>query len=168
MKFIRTIGNALDAAIAFLIRIGKWIAMASLVIVLILITVNTLGRYAFDTPVKGSEEVVELGMILIVFLALGYASTQGSDVSVTVLLSKFPVRARKTLQTVTYFLSACIVGAIAWRGVTGGLEMFHAHETTGVLLISIYPFRFLLALGAAVLCLKLMADFVKSLGGAKQ
>lgn len=163
MTLIRTIASVLNTIISYLIRVSKWIAMAALAAVMALITINTVVRYIFNSPIRGNEELVEIGMVFIVFLALGYASTQGSDVSVTVIVSKLPSLVKKVLQSLTYFLSLAIAGAISWRGITGGLEMWKAGQETGVLKILVSPFLFVLAFGSAVLCLKLLTDFIKSL-----
>ena len=154
---------ALNTLISYPIRVGKWVAAVALAMLVFVMTANSLARYVFNYPIKGAEEIVELMMIFIVFLFLAHASTQGSDIAVTLLVTKFSLRVRLVLQSIFYFFSAGIVGLIAWRGVLGGIEMWRHGEETGVLEIVIFPFLWVLAFGTAVLSLKLLLDLISLL-----
>jgi TRAP-type C4-dicarboxylate transport system permease small subunit len=153
----------LNTLISYPIRVGKWVAAVALAMMVIVMTANSVGRYVFSYPLKGAEEIVELMMIFIVFLFLAQASTQGSDVAVTFLVTKFSLRVRRVLRSIFYFFSAGIVGLIAWRGFLGGMEMWRHGEETGVLEIVIFPFFWVLAFGTAVLSLKLLLDLISLL-----
>lgn len=158
----------LNKIISYPIRVSKWVAAAALALLVFVMTANSVARYVFNYPIKGAEEIVELLMIFIVFLFLAHASTQGSDIAVTLLVTKFSPRVRLVLQSVFYFFSAGIVGLIAWRGVLGGVEMWNHGEETGVLGIVIFPFLWVLAFGMGMLFLKLLLDLISSLSNGKK
>jgi TRAP-type C4-dicarboxylate transport system permease small subunit len=170
MKLVEKTIHALDKLVSHISRANRWVAMVATVAMMFYVTVSTILRYAFRSPLKGTLEVVEFMMICIVFLALAYAATQGSIIAVTLFVLKLPQRARAVLGSITCVLSVGIVGLITWEGFLRGMSMLqHWGQESGVLGIPIFPFLFVVAFGAAVLCLRLIVDFLQSLSrGGKE
>ena len=58
-----------------------WSAQISsilLFVLVFLITLDVIGRYAFDSPIPGTFEVTEVLMVFIVFLAFAYTEMNSS------------------------------------------------------------------------------------------
>ena len=164
MKLIEKTIHALEKLVSPISRVNRWVAMAVTVAMMFYVTASTILRYAFRSPLKGTIEVVEFMMICMVFLGLAYAATHGSIVTITLFLKKLPQRIQAVVVSITCFLSVGIVALIAWEGFFRGMSMLqHWGQESAVLGIPLYPFLFVLAFGMAVLCLSLIADFLRSL-----
>ena len=158
------IARAIDRFVSPISRVSTWVAMAVVMGIMCFITVNVIMRYGFNFPIRGIGEVVEVMMVLLIFFALAYAAARGGNIAVTLVISRLPQRARVVFGIITCFLSVGVVGLISWRSIRGGIRMMlYWGEETAVWGIPIFPFRFALAFGITLLCLKLIADFVRSL-----
>ena len=94
--------------------------MTFVVVMMLTITVNVILRYAFQLPMRGIGEIVELMMVLLVFLALAYAAARGSNIAVTLVTSRLPKRPRVILGSITSFYA--VVNCIDFS--VRGAELF--------------------------------------------
>ena len=69
-------------------RIADSIGRAILALMVLLITADVIMRYFLDSPIKGSYELIQIMLAMIVFLGLAFMQTQKGHVSITLLTSK--------------------------------------------------------------------------------
>lgn len=94
------------------------VAAGALVIMMLLITIDSGGRYLFDRPLLGTQEFVEVYlMIAVVFLGMASLQAQHGNVSVEVLSRNFGPRLRRILNGVFLLLTLAVVSGIAWRAI---------------------------------------------------
>ncbi len=75
-----------------------------MVIMVGLIAVDVTGRYLFNSPIRGSYEIIEnYIMIFLVYFGLAYAYREGAHIRLTTLVDRFPSKARTG---VSYFVQA--------------------------------------------------------------
>ena len=129
----------------------------------LLITTDVVLRYFFNRPIKGSYELVEFMMILLVFLGLAYTQTKKGHISITLFTGKLSPAQLAVIQTATYLLCLCLFSIITWRAVVQA-EIFRiANDASGVLLIPKYPFMWVVFIGSGLLTLEFLKDFIHSL-----
>ena len=134
-----------------------------LALMVLLITADVVLRYFFNRPIKGSYELVEFMLVVIVYLGLAYTQTQKEHISVTLLTEKMPPHVLAVLDTATHLLSLAIFVFITWRGIVQAETLRADGTTSDILLIPNYPFMWVVVIGSATLCLIFFRDFLNSL-----
>lgn len=146
-------------------RTGKvFNAMACVaVIIMMLLSVADVVLRLFGKPIPGAYELVGFLGTIVVSFALGFTSLEKGHIAVELLFTKLPQRAQIAIETVTNFLGFLIFGLIAYQAFIYALDIQKSGEVSSTLQMPIYPFIFGMALGFGLLCLILIADFIKSL-----
>lgn len=65
-----------------IVRISSYISLGSLFVLTFLVTSDVIGRYIFMRPIKGTEDISEIIMVLTVFLSLGLTQYVKGHVSI--------------------------------------------------------------------------------------
>jgi TRAP-type C4-dicarboxylate transport system permease small subunit len=129
-----------------------------LMVMVLLVIVDIVLRRIFNSPLAWSLEVVEVMLVVVVFFSVAYCGTRRGHVSIDVLVSRFPHKARAIIDIFTYFFSIVLFGFMTWGGVVSAMDKWDAHRITGILPIPIYPFAFVVAFGSLLLALVLLAQ----------
>ena len=147
-------------------RIVNIVGAIVLAMMMFLVAVDVTLRYTIDLPVKGSVELVELMMIIVVFLAVAYTASQRGHVAIELVSTRLPKRVQSILDVFTSFLSLVFIVLIIWRSILRGITMWQDHHVTIVLGIPIFPFLYIIAFGCALLAIILIANILDSLAQA--
>jgi TRAP-type transport system small permease protein len=151
-----------------LITLGTVIACSALAIMMFLTFISVSGRMAFDLPVKGYFELIELLMLLMTIFAVSYTASKNGHIRVDILANYLPKKVNRVLDVITFAVAFLFFVLVTWRGWVNGLDNLKDKLTTGVLHIPIYPFNFIFAIGTAILALVFLSDFLKSIKGVKE
>ena len=79
-----------------------------------LVTADVVGRVFFNSPVKGTPELVSMSIVIICFLLAGYSVQSGSMIYTDVFSSMFGVRGRAFAQLLSALLGILFFGLIIW------------------------------------------------------
>lgn len=127
-----------------------WLAvLASAVLgaMMVFIFISAVMRYAFNTPLVGTNEVLSLGAVAMVMLALPYTTTQDSHIRID-LFDKFLGRRGRALTDALYQGIALVVLWFLTRAYVGKvLEAIEFEDTTNMLEVVIWPFYALVTFG---------------------
>lgn len=97
-------------------KISGGIAAVALVVMMLLITIDSGGRYILDRPLEGTQEFVEIYlMIAVVFLGFSGLQAVNGNVSVELLYRRFPPYVQRGLQILYLALAAIVVALMTWR-----------------------------------------------------
>ncbi|MBM4337949.1 MAG: TRAP transporter small permease [Deltaproteobacteria bacterium] len=148
-------------------RINYYVCGAGVCLLLplmLLTTVDVVGRKFFAKTVPGAFELSEY--ILAVFILLGAAYTQQvrGHVGVNFLTSRFSPRLQALCSILTLLLSLFIISIVIWQGWIEGIR---ERTVSDMLRIPQYPFRLLVAIGGFLLWLELLLDLIDSFGKLK-
>jgi TRAP-type C4-dicarboxylate transport system permease small subunit len=111
-SWIHSIGNVLHSISAFV-----------LFLMMILMSIDVIGRYVFKQAITGSIDFVVLMMVLFIFLSFPNATHQRVHVRTDVLYTLFSPRIRAFFDIITIGLSALIVFLITWQLGARALNM---------------------------------------------
>jgi TRAP-type C4-dicarboxylate transport system permease small subunit len=153
----------LDKAVKPLIWCGTAIACSATAIMMILTFISVSGRMAFELPVKGYFELIELLMLLMTIFAVSYTASKKGHIRVDILSNYLPKKVNRVLDIITFAVAFLFFVLVTWRGWVNGMDNLGDKLTTGVLHIPIYPFNFFLAVGTAILALVFLGDFLKAI-----
>ncbi len=128
---------------------GLALIAGTLILLLMLYTVlDVVLRYVFNAPFRGSLEVTQFSMAVIVFLGLAYCGWTGGHVAVDILEQRLESPALRYVPTLLSLVSAALFAAIAWYTLDEALAT--TRRVSNMLRWPIYPFMLLAAFGSAV------------------
>jgi TRAP-type C4-dicarboxylate transport system permease small subunit len=123
---------------------------------------DVIGRYFFDTPIKGTWEIVGLLLVFAGCWGFAYCQLKRSHINVDVFIQKFPKRVQAALHIFSILIGMIGFSIISWRMVLQAQKYFlmPRGNTTDTLNIPYAPFMLALAIGAGVMVLILIVDLV--------
>lgn len=130
------------------------LAAAAVIIFLLgfLVCADVFGRALFNSPVKGTPEMVSMSIVIICFLLAGYSVQSGGMIYTDVVAGAFGARGRAFAQLLSAVLGIAFFGLIVW----GSYEpMLHAiasgeYEGEGALRVPVWPARSIVVIGAVL------------------
>ena len=134
-------------------RVVRLLLAAAAVIIFLLgflVCADIFGRALFNSPVKGTPEIVSMSIVIICFLLAGYSVQSNSMISTDVFASMFGVRGHAAANLLSAILGIMFFGFIVW----GSYEpMLHAvasgeYEGEGALRVPVWPARLVVLIGS--------------------
>ncbi|MGA0116217.1 MAG: TRAP transporter small permease, partial [Burkholderiales bacterium] len=130
-----------------------------------LVVADVIGRVVFNSPVKGTPEIVSMSIVIICFLQASYAVRSGGMLKVDVLQIALPARASAAIAAV-----GCLLGAAFFLVVVyGGIDPLHhawrsnEFEGEGALRVPTWPARAAVMLGSALAAAEYLLETVQQL-----
>jgi TRAP-type C4-dicarboxylate transport system permease small subunit len=125
---------------------------------------DVVGTKFFDYPVPGTLEFTESTMVLIVFGALAYTQERRGHIRVELLYTHVGPRGQSFMEAVTHIVAFVFFALVAWHGLGELQYSWEMKEATmGTIRFPLYPARFLLVLGVALLLVRLALDVIADL-----
>lgn len=124
---VRRALEALNGAMRGVERAFLVLSGLALVGIMVLVTVSALGRYAFSSPIEGSEVWVGVFLApLVTYLALGSALSHRQHVGVSLVVQRLGPRLRRGTQIV-----GALIVSIAFTvvGYEGAVRTWNAYTT---------------------------------------
>ena len=155
-----------------LIRINEWITNALLVIAAtlafllsFLVVADVTGRVLFNSPVKGTPEIVSISIVIICYLQAAYAIRSGGMLRVDAVVTLLPAPVRGALDVAGALLGAAFFGLIVWGAYDPAVYSWTSDEFEGegALRVPVWPARFIMILGAALAILNYLLLAYQSL-----
>jgi TRAP-type C4-dicarboxylate transport system permease small subunit len=115
-----------------------------------LTTVDVVGRYLFNRPLRGGFEVTELLLLSLIFAGLPLASRAGEHVTLDFIDQLLGPKGRSLLARAVDLVCGVIVLALAWRVWVKAGKIAGYGDTTDVLRLPVAPFVYFMTLMVAV------------------
>ncbi len=140
-------------------RVNEWLTQALLVVAAtlafllsFLVVADVVGRAVFNSPVKGTPEIVSISIVIICYLQAAYAIRSGGMLRVDAFVSVLPGRARDALGIIGALLGAAFFGLILWGSFEPAAYAWTSNEFEGegALRVPVWPARFIIILGSAL------------------
>ena len=137
----------------------------TMVLVMLLITVDVILRKVAHITIVGSYEIVERCLLVLVFCGFAYCQTNKGHIHVTLFLQMFHEKVALFLFGIWHLLS--FAGAI-FTGYAMILQMQYAIQAntwTPVLQIALWPFYLVSAIGMFIFALTIIWDCIQCFVG---
>jgi TRAP-type C4-dicarboxylate transport system permease small subunit len=127
-----------------------------------LVVADVIGRGGFNSPVKGTPEMVSMSIVIITFLLAGYAVHSGAMLRTDVLAGLVGPRLYVFSALASGLLGAAFFALIVW----GSIEPLHhawasgEFEGEGALRVPVWPARFVVMFGALLVALIYLGQFI--------
>lgn len=156
----------------FVSSLVAWTSRALLVVAAVLgflisflVVADVTGRVLFNSPVKGTPELVSMSIVIICFLQAGYAIRSGGMLNVDFLLVKLPPAARSLAISAGALLGAALFALICWGSFEPALHAWQSNEFEGegALHVPAWPARWIIVAGTALAALSYVLIAIENL-----
>jgi TRAP-type C4-dicarboxylate transport system permease small subunit len=145
--------------------ISRWVgyvSAAAIIILMLLVTANVIGRYFFNEPITGAPEIACLLMIVIVFPALAWVALEGKHVRVDFIMDRFSPIVQAITDGIMLIISLGIYAIISWRSFPAAIN---STDVSSLLSIPQAPFYWIMAVGWALFSMSIIALIIKNIAG---
>lgn len=139
-----------------------------LALMVVLIVIDVVGRSAFNSPLAGDVDLVEMLMVLMIFLSVAFTASEKRHVTVDIVVTRLSKKMRARLEILTSFGSLLFVGLMTWQIGARACGLLTLPRYSPSLFWPLAPFYFIAALGCLMLWLELVLIFFSSLVQALQ
>lgn len=145
MAFLRRLNDALTRA---LLVLAAMLAFA----LCFLVVADVIGRVVFNSPVKGTTEIVSLSVVIVCWMQAGFAIRSGGMLHVDMFVSRGGPRTQSAFAALAALAGLVFFALICWGSVEGAQHAWTSgeYEGEGAMRVPVWPARFVLILGAAV------------------
>ena len=127
-----------------------------------LVVADVIGRVAFNSPVKGTPEMVSMSIVIICFLLAGYAVQSRSMLHADILVGLFGKQGPHISLLLSALLGAGFFGLIVWGSYEPTLHAWTSSEFEGegALRVPVWPARVVVMLGALLVAITYLGQAV--------
>lgn len=152
-----------------MLKVVDRVVQAAMVVALVAIVV-AMGVSSWDAvsglgrgrPFAGAVEIATALMPVIVFGLLAYTQQQKQHIRVELLYANVNRTWKLVLDLVSHALMALFMGILVWQTwVRAGMAQSVNESASGALRFPIWPIRYVIAVGAALFILQLVADVIR-------
>lgn len=153
-----------EAGLQAVSKVIAVIAAFVLVAMMLLTVGDVVGRYFFNSPIKGTWELVGLLLVCAGTWGLGYCQMQKAHISITVLVNRFSRRVQIIINSLAYFIGLAGFSLICWRMFLLAKKylLLPRGNVTDTLGLPYFPFMLVLSIGAGIMALMLIVDLIRS------
>lgn len=151
----------IDRTLNRISTVTAMISGATLLILMVMITVDAVGR-KLGYPLPGSLELSEAMMVIIVYLALFAVQYHRENVFVSIVTHQLSERKQALLDMFAALIGVALFALLAWMGWLRAMDAYRMGEyRVAAIIVPIWPFRFAIPLGLSLLCVQLMVTAIQ-------
>jgi len=151
----------LNARLVYLLLAGAALMAFGLSFVVV---TDVVGRAFFNSPLKGTPEIVSMSIVIICYLLAAYAVQSRSMIYTDVLVGMFGWRGHAWSTFVSGILGAIFFGLIVWGTwePLGHAWMTGEYEGEGALRVPVWPARIVILFGATLVTLNYLGQGISA------
>jgi len=158
-KFI----NAFESGVKKVCYYVCFAAMLMVVLMMLLMFVDALLGKLFNSRMTGSYELVQCMLCILVFTSWAYTQTEHGHINVVMFVRKMHRVPRFIMYAATSVLSVVTISIGAYGVYLAMLGKMANHESTGTLLIPLWPFYLFEFVAFVFLAIALLCDAIKAI-----
>lgn len=105
-----------------------WIALGFMMIMMLGTTLDVVVRSVRGRSISGVFELVELSMVLLVFMGLGWTKLDNAHIRVTMLTQRVPAGIQRVLETIAWGAAALLLLILAGPATDDAIHSFAIRE----------------------------------------
>lgn len=141
------------------------LAGASLLFMMATIAVGVVMRYAFNMPITGVDEIVQMTGVGLVMLSLPYATRNNAHVRVDIFDERLGRHGRRFGDILSRLLSGFVLLILVDRAWSKLLDAREFGDTTNMLGMPLWPFYAMLAAGVSLCLVVFAVEIILIVGG---
>lgn len=134
-------------------RVDVWLATLSAVVLafmMIFVFAGAILRYAFNAPIPGGNEVLEMASVATVMLAVPYCTTQDAHVRIDLLDSVLGNMGRFLTDVLYRVIGVIVLGFLVKSYIARAFDAFEFDDTSNMINIPLWPFYGLIVFGMGI------------------
>ena len=133
-----------------------------------IVCADVIGRVVFNSPLKGTPEMVSTAIVIICFMQAPYAIRSGGMISVDFIVQHLSPRWQSGLACFGAVLGAAFFGFILWGAFDPAMHAWSAgeFEGEGALRVPVWPARFTIVVGVALAALNYVLLAIQNFNAA--
>jgi len=136
-----------------------------MMISMLICVADVTGTNFLEWPVPGTLEITESTMVLIVFGALAFTQEKRGHIRVEILHGYMSPRIQSLMDAITHALAFVFFVLLGWQSIGELSYSWEMREATmGAIRFPLYPARFLLTAGTALVIARLALDVISDFG----
>ena len=136
-------------------------AVAAILVIMFIVVIDIILRYVTaEAAIRGTYELSEMAMVIIIFLSLAVTQIEKEHIRVTLIIDKLPFRARAYEDAVVSAVMAVMAFITFYAGILLAMDNFQSGQYTAVLYIPRYPFALIMSVGLLALTIAFAFDTV--------
>lgn len=160
---LSSMGKTINAGIDRIVLITHYLGGIMLAGMMLLTALDVIGRFTLQHPIKGTQELSAVMLVLVVFFGVAYTARKKEHVRVELLLMYLRPKTRQVLDVISGLISLALVAGIAYQGLVQMETQKERFLTTTLLEMPLWPFALLLSFGALLLTLIVLRDVISHL-----
>jgi TRAP-type transport system small permease protein len=148
---------------ASLLRCLAWVSGLLLVGIMLLMTTDVFFRYILNQPIVGVQELVQLGIALVVMLAMPHCARQNSHIKVDVFDQVLGPRGRAFGDGLSRLVGACVLALLVYKASLKALDAWEYEDVTNMLELPVWPVYAAISLGMGLYVLVLLLELYEQL-----
>jgi TRAP-type transport system small permease protein len=146
--------------ISFLSRVASYIAMVTVMAMMLMTVTDVVMRYVFTRPLSGIPELTEY-MLAVCLLGIVPCAMAKRHIKVDIILEHLPPKAASILDAITLAISMVLAAIMAWQSFMGGLFAIKNDVYSAMLEIPAVPFFMVVALSFGLLVLVMIVLLIE-------
>lgn len=159
---------ALERVVKKTSSILSTIGTGLLFVLMLLGAADVVGRYVFNEPIIGGQEMGTVLLAVMVFFSWGSTQVAKAHVNVDLFTLHFPPRVRAIIDCGTTFLSFILFCLIFWQAAVTGKDFHEGGRLIYVIHWPLAPFQFLVSFVSLVLCMVFIVQMIESFSQIKR
>jgi len=141
------------------------IGSIALLAMLAFINVDIIARMVFNDPIAGSTELISFLLVISNFLFLAATQFYKRNIVITIIIDLFKKRVRRVIDAVLFLASTIFSVLICWQTFDQGVSDLQGNVISPIMEIPFAPFKFVAAVGCALLSVVFLVDFLNCVRG---
>ena len=142
--------------------ITKWVAGVILVSMTLLIVLDVLLRYAFNRPIGFVLELVEFGLMILVFFGIIYCTASLEHIRMVALVSRLRPRVQFVIDLIVTLFGIVLFAIIGFQCISHALELQRIGQISMMLGLPHHPFALMAGFCSLCVGLILLAQIFRS------
>lgn len=151
--WLKKIAQGLEKVLTPVIPVIGGIGSIFIMAAMLLTVADVIGRRFLNQPVPGSYEISSMILVVVVFSTITYCQLLKGHVSIDILVSRLDKKKQDIINVFVYVIFLVIICILTWQLYVYAVETFHKNEVSGTILLPVYPFVFIAAIGCTLLLL---------------
>jgi TRAP-type C4-dicarboxylate transport system permease small subunit len=147
---------AIGRFLAFLSKSATVIGTICIVLMMLHVTADVIGRFVFNMPLQGTIVMVaNYYMVILVFIAIGVAEEKRAHISVEFLTDMMPIKMQKAFLLLSGVLTVWVVTILMIGGYSEAMKktLSGAKMEQGSQMIEVWQSYWVVPVGAALMAL---------------
>lgn len=159
---MKKIYNAVNKAFDKISRICVWFGAIMLFLIVVMIFVDVIMRYIFNSPIPGQQELAELGTVVVVYFGLPFTTRHRGHVRVETIPDKLSLNVKSILYGVLDLVCCAFLVFVTIKVFqqAGNLAKTPSNATLILRIPNFYVY-YLASLGSVIAAVEFLLDAVR-------